>query len=64
VGKTQQLHIHSHQEHEHICGKGCRIAGAGVGMELVHLHPLQLGQGSSGLVETVELIATAAEAAH
>jgi hypothetical protein len=33
-------------------------------MHLEHLHPLQLGQGGSGLVQTVELIATSPEAAH
>jgi hypothetical protein len=43
VDEAQQFHIHAHQQDQDVSSKREGITRAGVGMELVDLHPLELG---------------------
>jgi hypothetical protein len=64
VDQPEHLHIQRHGEHHHIGGQHGGVVVAGLGMHLEHLHPLQLRQGGSGLMQAIEVIADRAHAAH
>ena len=64
VDQPEHLHIQRHGEHHQIGGQHGGVVVAGLGMHLEHLHPLQLRQGGSGLMQAIEVIADRAHAAH
>ena len=64
VDQAEHLHIQGHGEHHQIGGQHGAVVVSGLGMHLEHLHPLQLGQGGSGLVQAVKVVADRAHAAH